>query len=110
MPARSPCGAHATRSSDDLLALAAGVGGAGGDDLGGCAVATNVDLNLGQTAARVVGRDGALLDLHHGGAQRPFGEEARGEALWEADGAVWAITRSGQAVTWWRLGAQPAGA
>lgn len=47
--------------------------------------------------------DGALLDLHHGGAQRPFGEEAQGEALWEADDAVWALTRSGEAVTWWRL-------
>lgn len=52
--------------------------------------------------------DGALMNLHSGLAQRPFGAEAHGEALLEEDGALSALTREGQTVTWWRLGAQDA--
>lgn len=47
--------------------------------------------------------DGALLDLHSGEVRRPFGPAAQGEALWEEDGALWAVTREGDTVTWWRV-------
>jgi hypothetical protein len=48
--------------------------------------------------------DGALIDLHHGGpAQRLFGAQARGEALFDAGDALLALTREGDTVSWWRL-------
>lgn len=47
---------------------------------------------------------GALLDLHHGGpVQRPFGEEAVGEAIMEVHGGLRALTRAGDTLTWWSL-------
>lgn len=52
--------------------------------------------------------DGALMNLHSGLAQRPFGAEAQGEALLEEEGTLSALTREGETVTWWRLGAQDA--
>ena len=45
---------------------------------------------------------GDLIHLHHGGPPlRPFGGEAKGEALIERDGVTRALTRAGDTVTWW---------
>ena len=49
---------------------------------------------------------GDLIHLHHGGPPlRPFGDEAKGEALIERDGLTRALTRAGDTVTWWSLSA-----
>jgi hypothetical protein len=48
--------------------------------------------------------DGDLIHLHHGGPPlRPFGEDAKGEALIERDGLTRALTRAGDTLTWWSL-------